>query len=357
MTRPMTRRCQVDRRTGMRFFHSAPQVQLTQRISRGIIGLKAAQLTAPRKWEFVEVEKPQPRDGYALLRLEYVGLCGSDRPPFEGVADSYPLPPGETGHEALGIVESCPSGRFQAGERVLIWGHDRGLFQEFVLAKDHLCVGMPAAGEPEIMLMSQLLGTVIHCMLKLDHVIGKRVVVLGQGAVGQLFTATLRNLGAQQIIAIDPHAYRLETARLMGATHTINLHTNVQQVVSQITDGALADVVIEAVGRQKSINQTIDLLPRGGTLVCFGVPNKDNEAGVIELRYGDLFRKEIKVVTSVGPSPYNDFVLAHQWIREGRIDVRPIATHTMPFEQIQRGFEIAYDTPEEHAAFKVVLKF
>ncbi len=267
--------------------------------------MKAAQLTAPKKWDLVEVEKPQAREGYILVRMEYVGLCGSDRPFFEGVASAYPLDPGDTGHEALGIVESCPSGRFQPGQRVLIWGHDRGLFQEFVLAQEGLCVGMPAEGEPEIMLMSQLLGTVIHCMLKLGNVIGKKVVVMGQGAVGQLFDATLRNLGAQQIIAIDPQAHRLETARLMGATHTIDAnHEDVKSVVAEITDGDLAEIV-----------------------------------------------------TSVGPNPHHDFVIAHQWIREGRIDVRPIVTHVMPFKQIQQGFETAYECPEEHAAVKVVLKF
>ena len=320
--------------------------------------MKAAQLTAPRKWDLVEVEKPQAREGYILVRMEYVGLCGSDRPFFEGVAPAYPLDPGETGHEALGIVESCPSGRFEPGQRILIWGHDRGLFQEFVLAQEGLCVGMPAEGEPEIMLMSQLLGTVIHCMLKLGNVIGKKVVVMGQGAVGQLFDATLRNLGAQQIIAIDPQAHRLETARLMGATHTIDAnHEDVKSVVTEITGGDLAEIVIEAVGRQKTLNQAIDLLPRHGTLVYFGIPNKDNTTGMMEIRFGELFRKEARLVTSVGPDPHHDFVIAHQWIREGRIDVRPMVTHIMPFEQIQRGFETAYLCSEEHEAVKVVLKF
>lgn len=320
--------------------------------------MKAAQLTAPKKWDLIEVEKPEARDGYLLLRMEYVGLCGSDRPFFEGIAPAYPLDPGETGHEALGIVESCPSGRFQPGQRVLIWGHDRGLFQEFVLAKEDLCVAMPADGQPEIMLMSQLLGTVIHCMLKLGNIIGKKVVVMGQGAVGQLFDATLRNLGASQIIAIDPQAHRLEAAQRMGATHTINLGSeDVKARVAEITGGDLAEIVVEAVGRQQSLNQAIGLLPRHGTLVYFGVPDKDNTTGLMEIRFGELFRKEVNLVTSVGPDPHHDFVVAHQWIREGRIDVRPIVTHTMPFEQIQQGFETAYECPEKHAAVKVVLKF
>ena len=70
--------------------------------------MRAAQLTAPKKWDLVEVEKPKPRDGYMLVRMEYVGLCGSDRPYFEGISPAYPMNPGDTGHEGMGIVESCP---------------------------------------------------------------------------------------------------------------------------------------------------------------------------------------------------------------------------------------------------------
>jgi L-iditol 2-dehydrogenase len=147
-------------------------------------------------------------------------------------------------------------------------------------------------------------------------------------------------------------------ARLMGATHTIDAnHEDVKSVVAEITGGDLAEIVVEAVGRQKSLNQAVELLPRHGTLVYFGVPNKDNTTGLMEIRFGELFGKEARVVTSVGPNPHNDFVLAHQWISEGRVDVRPIVTHVMPFEQIQQGFETAYVSPEENEAVKVVLKF
>ncbi|MBT7549931.1 MAG: alcohol dehydrogenase catalytic domain-containing protein, partial [Gemmatimonadetes bacterium] len=98
--------------------------------------MRAAQLTAPRQWELIETDKPEPVDGQILVRMERVAVCGSDQPPFCGVHKGYPQPIGTTGHEGLGIVEACPSGRYQEGERVLLWGFDRGLFQEYVLADD-----------------------------------------------------------------------------------------------------------------------------------------------------------------------------------------------------------------------------
>ena len=87
--------------------------------------MKAAQLVAPRRWEIIEVEKPEATDNLMLVRMERVAVCGTDKPAFFGIPPTYPLPPGSTGHEGLGIVETCSSGPFQEGDRVLLWGFDR----------------------------------------------------------------------------------------------------------------------------------------------------------------------------------------------------------------------------------------
>ncbi len=320
--------------------------------------MKAAQLIAPRQWQIIDVEKPQATKGKMLVRMERVAICGTDKPSFCGLYPSYPLEPGDTGHEGLGIVESCPSGSFQEGERVILWGFDRGLYQEYVLAEDRGCVVLPGDFDPEVVLMSQLLGTVIHCFYKLGNLINQDVVVLGQGPVGQLFNATLRNLGARHIIGVDPLVHRLETARQMGATHTIDpAERDVVEAVTEITGGRLADVVVEAVGREETFNQCASLVRRNGTIVYFGVPDKDGHEGVVQLRFREIFGKELRLVTSVGPDPQKDYTIARDWITQGRLDVRPMLTHVLPFEQIQQGFEMAFEKPAEHRAVKIVFKF
>ncbi len=320
--------------------------------------MKAAQLVAPRKWEIIEVDKPGATDNLMLVRMERVAICGTDKPAFVGISEPYPLPPGRTGHEGLGIVEACSSGPFQEGDRVLLWGFDRGLYQEYVLADPGGCVKLPGDFEPEVVLMSQLLGTVIHCFYKLGNVINQKVVVLGQGPVGQLFNATLRNLGAKLIIGVDPLGHRLEVSPEMGATHTINPgERDVVETVSKITGGQMADIVVEAVGKEETFNLCIDLAHRNGTIVYFGVPNKENREGIMTLRFGEMFGKELRLVTSVGPNPNEDYTIALDWITQGRLDVRPILTHVRPFEEIQKAFELAFDHPEKERAVKIVLKF
>jgi S-(hydroxymethyl)mycothiol dehydrogenase len=265
---------------------------------------------------------------------------------------------GETGHEGLGIVEACSSCAFNAGDRVLLWGFDRGLFQEYVLADPAGCVKLPTDLEPEVALMSQLLGTVIHCFYKLGNVINRQAVVIGQGPVGQLFNATLRNLGARDIIGVDPLPHRLEVSPKMGATHTINPDAcDLVEAVSEITGGEMADLAVEAVGREATFNLCGDLLRRNGTLVYFGVPNKENAEGRMTLAFMEMFRKELQIVTSVGPNPDMDFTIALDWIAQRRLDVRPILTHLLPFERIQEAFELAFEHPETDGAVKVVLAF
>ena len=318
----------------------------------------AAQLVAPKQWELIDLERPEPTPGTMLVRMEKAGICGSDKAYFYGLYNEYPLSPGRTGHEGVGTVVDCPSGKLSAGDRVILSRFHHGLFQEYVLADDEGCVQLPAGFDADVGLMSQLLGTVIHCFFKLGNVIDHDVVVMGQGPVGQLFNATLRNLGARSIIGVDPLAHRLEVSRRMGATQVINPEQeDLPAAVEKLTGGRLADMAVEAIGEQETFDACTSIVRRNGTMIYFGVPDKINAEGLMEVRFRDLFIKEIRLVTSVGPDPERDYAAALNWIATGRLDPRPILTHSLPFERIQEGFEIAYERPAESRSVKVVLQF
>ncbi|MGY8826969.1 MAG: zinc-dependent alcohol dehydrogenase [Candidatus Latescibacterota bacterium] len=321
--------------------------------------MKAAQLVAPRRWELIDVDKPQVAGDRILVRMEHVAICGSDKPPFVGVHDGYPLAPGATGHEGMGIVEACPSGHYREGDRVLLWGFDRGLFQEYVLATDTGdCIKLPTDLPDEQVLMSQLLGTVIHSFYKLGNIIDWKVVVLGQGPVGLLFAAVLRNLGATQIIVVDPFAYRLEAGLKMGATHAINSsREDPAAAVARITGGQLADLVVEAVGHTETFNLCPEIARRNAHVICFGIPDKERADGTVSLNLLNMYRKELRLITSVGPNPDEDYRVALDWIVQKRIDVSPVVSHVLPFADIQQGFAMAFDEQEHSQALKVVLRF
>ena len=325
--------------------------------------MRAARLRAPRQWELIDADDKDPQPGSMLVRMEQVALCGSDMPEFHGTPLLYPRPQGGTGHEGLGRVQACPSGSYREGERVLLWGFGReeGLFQEQVLTTDQGLLSLPADGEPEVLLMSQLLGTVLRCFRRLGNVLDLHAVVVGQGPAGLLFDAVLRNLGARTIIGIDPLDYRLEAGRLMGATHTVNptRDPDLAEAIGDLTGGALADLVVEAVGAETTYGWCADLVRRQGTVIGFGVPDKENHNGVIQLPLLAMQRREVRLVMSVnaGDNPIDDYTNALDWILQGRLDVRPLVSHILPFADIQLAFELAADKPVDARPVKVVLRF
>lgn len=320
--------------------------------------MRSARLVAPRRWELLEEEIPEPGEGTMLVHLRRTAICGTDKPCWVGLGGDYPLQPGASGHEAMGTVAACPSGRYAEGEQVLLYGFDRPLYQEYCLATDDGgCIRLPADAEPEVVLMSQLFGTVLHAFYKLGNLIGQDVVVIGQGPVGQLFNAALRNLGARRIVGVDPLSHRRELAPRMGATHALAPGDDLRDQVLGITEGELPHMVVEAVGLESTFHLAADLVRHRGTILYFGVPNKEPGRGVMSLNFLRMFGNETRIVTTVGPDPHADYATALQWITEGRIDVRPMITHVLPFERIQQAFEIAFEEPAAHGAVKVVLSF
>lgn len=324
--------------------------------------MRGARLRDVRAFEVVDLDAPTPGPGQMSVRLEQVAVCGSDVPEYLGVHPGFPKSVGGTGHEGIGRVVECPSGNYSPGERVLLWGFDRdnGLFQQQVLTHDDGLLRLPGDAEPQRVLMTQLLGTVIRPFRKIGNIINQRAVVLGLGPTGQLFTAVLRNLGARDIIGVDPLDWRRDMAVQMGATQVVDpSRVDPVDVVTEATGGSMADLVVEAVGDAATYSTAVALSRRGGTVFGFGVPDKEAADGVVELPLLTMQRKEINLVMTVnaGDNPYDDYATALDWIEQDRLDVMPLITHTLPFEQIQRAFELFVDRPADERPIKVVLQY
>lgn len=308
-----------------------------------------------RKVRLLDVDEPalDGTPGQILFQVELACLCGSDLPYFAGQTPEFPGTVGQSLHEMIGRVVETTGDRFQPGDRVLcVPERHLGLWERFV-TEEHRAIPLDPRASDDGALLAQPLGTVIFAMRKLPNVLGQDVVVVGQGPMGQLFCATLRNLGARNIIAVDKLAERLEVSSTMGANHVIDTtHVDVATAVAEITGGKMADLVVEAVGHDDQVfNLCTDLCRSEGRILFFGVPPERIDG----LLWRKLFWKNIEVTTSVGPDFGIDFPLAMQWIAEGRIDVTPIITHRFPLSAIQEAFETFVDRRE--GALKVFIEF
>ncbi len=320
--------------------------------------MKAAQIVAPRQIEMIDIDKPDissDPEGSVLIKNQMNAICGTDMPSFamERPADAYPLSPGMTIHECIGVVTASKSDRFKEGDAVLALPGRPGGLSEYFVAHEGVTVPLVEFERKDCILMSQPLGTVIWACSKLGNLLNQDVVVMGQGPMGLLFTHLLSNLGAKTVIATDLVDFRLEAAKQMQATHTINAaEVDTVAAVEEITDGRMADLVVEVIGHQtETINQCMDLVKRDGTILAFGVPDEPT----YPFGFGDLFRKNIRLIGSVGPDAQNNFPLAMDMIAQGRIDVSPMITHRLPFTEVQRGFELSLYKKDE--AIKIVLEY
>lgn len=321
----------------------------------------AGHFPAPKRIELIDVPEPelkrvaQPVDGEGeiLFQPELACLCGSDLPYFERSDARYPPQIGHSLHEMIGRVVDTNGTRFHAGDRVLaVPVEQRGLFERFVVDQNR-AIPLDPRVPPEHALLAQPLGTVIFALKKLPSVLDQDVAVVGQGPIGQLFCAALRNLGAREIIAIDRLESRLAHSPKMGATAVVcNAHEDPVESVRQITHGNMPDIVIEAVGHQdQALNLCIDLCRRAGRILYFGVPPEHLDG----IRWRELFIKNLTVHTSVNPDFRRDFPLAMRWIGEGRIDVSRLITHRYPLAEIQTAFETFHHRRD--GALKVLVEF
>lgn len=320
--------------------------------------MKAAQVIAPRKYAIVDTDDPDISSepaGSVVIKTGRTALCGSDIPVFANAApvSRYPLTPGLSMHECIGVVAASKSSHFREGDPVLAIPRNKDGLAEYFVADDSAAVTLPDHENKDHILLSQPLGTVIWACRKLGSLLARDTVVVGQGPMGLLIAHVLSNLGARSVIATDVLDYRLAVSRAMRATHCINAAKEVvTEVVADITDGRMADVVIEAVGHQhETINDCLDLVKRGGTVVAFGVPGEK----IYPFRFADFFRKNIHLIGSVGQEVRTDVPLAMDMILQGRINVAPLITHHLPFTDVQRGFDLALG--KQDGAIKIIFEY
>ncbi len=321
--------------------------------------MKAAQIIAPRRVEIVDTAEPSLNgkpSGMIKVRLERACLCGSDTPYFDYEQDSYPLPVGMSIHECIGTVVESTGTRFTPGDFVLVWPYVfQGGLAEYICAEEKQAVHLPRNSvSREEILLCQPLGTVVWAGQKLGNLLDLDTVVVGQGPMGLLFSHLLSNLGARTVIAMDKLDYRLEAARKMKATYVVNVdREDPFEAVREITGGKMADLVVEAIGHQVDVIEVcMKLLRRLGTLLVFGVPD---EALRHNFPFGEFFRRNLTLISSVGPNMVPNFSLARDMIAQGRVDVSPIITHILPFQEVQRAYELFVN--RQDGAIKVVLDY
>jgi len=318
--------------------------------------MRAVQIFAPGQSTFIDVPKPEVQPGQALIRTTKVSLCGSDthfiyhHPPGD-----YPLPPGNSGHEVLGVIEEIngPAGSHKIGDEVLALVQTNQGMAEYAILPIENMLPLPAGKPAEELLQAQQLGTVLYAAQHMPNVVNKDVVVIGQGSAGLWWNFVVRRMGARRVIAVDLQAHRLALSSHYGATHTIhNADQEAMPMLQELLAGDLADVVVEAAGEPESVNLAIDLVKQYGFLFFFGVPRSYE----MNFHMFDFFRKcptAQAMVGALGDPGHSCTRVAMELIASGEADVTPMMTHAFDFDQVQEAYEL--QNTRDEGALKIVV--
>jgi threonine dehydrogenase-like Zn-dependent dehydrogenase len=226
-------------------------------------------LTGDARVRITEVPVPQPGSGEVRLRLEGCGVCGSDLPVWQGRSwFEYPRPAGAPGHETWGHVDALGPdvAGIAEGDRVAALSY-RG-YAEFDIARADrvLQLGSELDGRP---FPGEALGCAMNVFARSGIRAGDLVCVVGAGFLGSLLCQLAATEGAQ-VIAIARRRAAREAALAMGATHAVGFGASTLEEVSDLAQGRLCDVVIEAAGAQATIDLAGALTRERGRLVIAG---------------------------------------------------------------------------------------
>ncbi len=320
------------------------------------------------RWEDREV--PTPGEGEVRLRVNYVGICGSDlHYYFHGANGEYtiqqPLTPG---HELSGVVDLDPSGRLAPGTPVTVhparYGpevpgledrphlrpggdyfgsaaanpHRQGGASEMLIVEEQMIRVLPASLPLERAAIAEPLAVAIHAVNLAGDITGKRVLVIGAGPIGLLVVAAAVKAGASVIGASDVREEPLERAKTLGATE-------VSLVGRDTIENESYDVVFECSGVGVALSSAVRAARRAGTIVQVGMlPNAD-----IGVNLAPMLAKELTIRGAFRFSTEIDDAVA-LLTESDALD--SVISHVLPASDAVQAFELARDSS---ASAKVLL--
>lgn len=310
-------------------------------------------------FEVKETEIPELKSHEVLIKNAACGVCGTDVHIFHGEPGSADVnPPVILGHEYSGEIVKVGAGvlSLKVGDHVTV---DPNIYcgkcQYCRNGKKQMCTDMRAIGvtmnggfaeysvvpeaqafllEPSVTFeagaMTEPLACCIHGIDLAGIKAGDRVCVVGGGAIGLLMVQLAKLSGAAKVVLSEPNELRRETAMKLGANCAINpMDASYYEDYLEFMGEGGAEVVIECVGNNPALKSAFEYANKGATVLVFSVPKV---GATYDLDMFDVFKKELTIKGSfVNPDTH---LRAVELINSGKIDVKPIITHTFGIDEL-----------------------
>lgn len=329
--------------------------------------MRAIQIDSPNQIGITEVEKSVLTPGNAIIEVKAMGICGSDVHAYAGKSPNvkYPI---IIGHETAGIVSEidenneygikkgdkvvldpymycgecypCSQGRTNCCESLKCLGvQTTGSMSEFFLHPIRQLVKVPQDMDWESLAVAEPLVIALHAIHNCELKAGEHIAIIGAGAIGMLIGMAAKAYGGIPII-VDIVDERLQMANNLGIDFTVNsMKSNAIEEIKKITNGRMAECVMEASGSTIGVRNTLDYAAATGRIALTGWPNKE-----VELSTAIITRKELQIRgsrTGVG----SEFREAIDLIYSEKVQAKKIISKVTTFEEIPEAIKHLHEAP------------
>ena len=309
---------------------------------------------------------PEPELGISdvLIKVKRAAICGTDMHIYnwdDWAQNTIPIPM-VIGHEFVGEIAEVGSnvidfhpGQIVSGEghvvcsrcRNCMAGHRhlcahasgigvnwQGAFAEYVaLPMSNVWEHRPGI-DLDVASLFDPLGNAVHTALQWD-LLGEDVLITGAGPIGSMAAAVCRHAGARHVVITDVVPERLETAKKLGATRTVDVRNqNLKDVQAELGMIEGFDVGLEMSGNSSALNDLIENMCHGGKVSILGIQTKGAEINWETVIFNMLTIKGI-----YGREMYATWYKMSVMVENG-LDISPVITHRLPYQEFQKGFDL-----------------
>ncbi len=329
--------------------------------------MKTAFVKEPSVISVSDSQPPDLSSGEILVQMHACGICGSD---LEKVFGEYGQPSMRLGHEPAGVVIDVANDvtDFKKGDRVFTHHHvpcydchfcnhgnetmckkyyetnlsPCGLSEQYVVPAWNVSHGgvlkIAESTSFEAAAMIEPLACCVRAWTKFNYQSGDSVAIFGVGPTGMMHVKIAHAKKFSKIFCFDVNDFRLDFAKKLNITESINSMDEKRfEKISQHTNEIGVDVAIVATSSLKPLEDAIEMVRKGGSIMMFGVPSKGAK---INLDMSKIYSKEITLVTSYAASD-SDTKEALNLIESKQIDVESLITHKYSIMDTQKAFEHA----------------
>jgi len=309
-----------------------------------------------------EVDQPGPGHNDLLIRIHKTAICGTDMHIYhwdEWSQKTIPVPM-VVGHEYAGeVIEMGQEVRgFAVGDRVsgeghITCGHCRncragrrhlcrnsvgvgvnrsGCFAEYLVIPAYNAFKLPDEISDDLAAVFDPFGNAVHTALSFD-LVGEDVLITGAGPIGIMAGAVARHVGARHVVITDLNEYRLELARKMGATRTVNVENEkLDDVMGELGMTEGFDVGFEMSGVPSAFRDMLTCMNHGGKVALLGIPPQE-----MTIPWPEVIFKGLVIKGIYGREMFETWYKMASLLQSG-LNLSPIITHRYPVDDFQRGF-------------------